>query len=264
MTQLAPVQDASVTSDPFMALIDGTRRINLAEVEVDDRGLPLGFRMTATFSTVIERVEYARKINAPLALVTGAHGAGKTTALRYYAQQEGVLYWVCKPKYLAKHVLADIAMSLGISTGVGWSMQTSIVVSQLRERPLVFLLDEAQRLDYDACDLLKYLADESGSTFVLAASPSLEKRIEKWPDIDSRCPVRARVSSMGLEEFSAVFGPDGYRADTLAEIHKVTKGIYRNMHYFTRHLEERMQGTSLTLASLTPKHVRKLAEKVFV
>lgn len=252
--------------DLFTEALDAARRINLEEI-IDDKGLPVGFRPTIAFTVVIERVQYARKIGTPICLMTGAHGAGKTTALRYIARVQGLKYWQCKPKYEARHVLSDIAQSLGISAGQGWRMQTSIVVEQLRDEPECIIFDEAQRFDYDALDLLKYLGDETGSTFVLAASPSLEERIKRWPDIDSRCGVKARVAAMSLEEFITLFSPDGYSTEALTEMHKVTHGVYRRMHYLLAHLEEafaasRAKGHNVSVASITPAHVRKLSEKV--
>lgn len=261
LAQSAPLE---LTVEAFASALDRSRRISLDDLVEDTHGLPAGFRPTVAFSTVLERVQYARKIRTPLALVTGAHGAGKSTALRFYAQQQGVRYWECPPRYEARHVLADIAQRLGISAGTGWRMQTAVVVEQLREEPGLFLLDEAQRLDYEGCDLLKYIADQSESTFVLAASPSLEQRIRKWPDIDSRCGVKARVSAMTLEEFTHLYAVDGFNAEALAEMHRVSKGIYRNVKYLLAHLFEAMNEVpGFTPTKVTPGHVRKLAEKVF-
>lgn len=235
---------------------------------VDEEGLPHDFKATKAFALVVDRIAFAQRIGACLALVTGAHGAGKTAAMKYFARQENVVYWECRAGYRPKHVLADIAQSMALSAGSGWRLQTSVVTEHLAEHPRLFLLDEAQRLNYESLDLLKYVGDNSGSTFVLAASPSLEKRIERWPDIASRCPVRAHVAPMELSEFMELYRDEGFSEGALAEIHYATKGVMRTVKALLRVIDEEMQefnartGGEATRASLGAGHIRMLAEGV--
>lgn len=233
--------------------------------ELDTRELPEGFKLTGTFKLILERLQYALKIKAPLMSLTGAHGVGKTTACRYFAETSGALMWQCKPGTKPKHLLREIARALGIEGGQGWDMQTSIVSAQLAESPRVFLLDEAQRLDYAGLDLLKWLADESGSTFALIASSSLETRISRWPDIDTRCPVKVRVDPLSLSELRSIYESEGYSREALVEIHRQTQGIMRNLNYLMLHLQEAF-ARSQTVSGpkqLSSAHVRFLSKKVF-
>jgi len=78
--------------------LEAKRPLDLSAIE-DDKGLPAQFKPTTAFRLIVDRLEYAREVKAPLALVTGSHGAGKTTALRYYAHHEDVLMWECRPSY---------------------------------------------------------------------------------------------------------------------------------------------------------------------
>lgn len=245
-----------------------SRRTVDLSIRYEENGLPESFKPTLAFRAVVERINYAREVKAPLALVTGAHGAGKTTALRYIAHHDDVLFWECKPGYQPKHVLLDVAQRLGINTGQGWQMQTSITAEQLAANPRIFLLDEAQRLNYDGMDLLKYLADQSGSTFVLSASPSLEKRVARWPDIASRCTVRVRVSTMSAEEFVELYRGDGFAPETLTEIHRLSNGIMRVVQALLREIDTHLaffnerSGLSRSRADFEPGHIRAIAEKV--
>lgn len=242
-----------------------SQRLSLEHIDIQGKGLPEGFKLNSTFKAIVKHLEYSWRVQAALALVTGAHGAGKSTAIRYFARQQGVLYWECPPKYQAKHILADLAAQLGISTGHSFRMQTSVVVAQLQSDPKLVILDEAQRMDYDAIDQLKYLADNSGSTFVMVASPSLEQRIERWPDISSRCSVKLRVSAISLEEFILLYGVDGFSTATLKEMHKQTGGIYRKITSLLKHLGEAIQSTpGMTVDSLTPAHIQFVAEQVML
>ena len=243
-----------------------SRRQNFTAV--NDKGLPAGFKATKAFDLVLDRIAYARRIGACLALITGAHGAGKTAAMKFFAHHEDVIYWECRAGYQPKHLLADIAEALAVNPGQGWRMQTSIVTQQLAEHPHLFLLDEAQRLNYDSLDLLKYVGDNSGSTFVLAASPSLEKRIERWPDIASRCPVRAYITPIELTEFLELYRNDDFTIESLTEIHRVTKGVMRTIKALLRVIDEEITdfnnrtGATTTRADLAAGHIRMIAEGV--
>lgn len=242
-----------------------SNRLSLSHIDVSDKGLPVGFKLTTTFKEIIQHLEYSWRIQARLALLTGAHGAGKSTAIRFFAQQKGVLNWECAPKYQARDILADLALRLGISVGHGFRMQTSIVVSHLAEDPKLIILDEAQRMDYDAVDQLKYLADNTDCTFVLVASPSLETRIDRWPDISSRCSVRLRVSAISLEEFCELYSPDGFSRPVLTEMHKATGGIYRKIVNLLRHIEEAVESTpGMTVSALTPSHIQFVVSRVML
>lgn len=222
---------------------------------------------TRAMQTIIYRVGTARKMQVPLALVTGSHGVGKTTSLREYAALENLLMWEARPGYQAKHVLSDIAERMGLSAGQGWRMQTSIVAEQLRAHPRTIIIDEAQRLNYDGFDLLKYLADASSSTFILSASPSLEKRIDKWQDIASRCPVRVRVAPMTAQEFVALHERSGFEREALIAVHECAAGILRRAQWLMHHIDEAIEANredapDINRSSVAAQHVRALAEEV--
>jgi len=162
----------------------------------------------------------------------------------------------------------DIARHLGISAGMGWQMQTSIVADQLRANPRTFLLDESQRLSYAGMDLLKYLADASGSTFALSASPSLEKRIDRWPDISSRCTVRVRVTTISVEEFVELYQNEGFGKASLLELYRLSGGVMRTLLAILREIDiqlgiysERSQSKA-SRKDLAPAHIRIFAGRV--
>lgn len=251
----------------YLETVAPRREVDLT-LQFNEGGLPTGFKPTQAFRSVIDRYHYARESKAALALITGAHGAGKTTALKYIAHHDDVLFWECRPGYQAKHVLSDIARRLGINAGTGWAMQTSIVSEQLATSPRMFIFDEAQRLNYDGMDLLKYLADQSKSTFVLSASPSLEKRIDRWPDISSRCTVRVRVSTMSSAEFIELYQNDGFSLEALTEIHRLSGGVMRVVQALLGEIDTHLaafnerSGLERGKAELEPGHIRMISERV--
>lgn len=261
---LKPEQPLDI--DAFIESIRHSQKLDLSDLT--DRDLPPKFKSTSTFQTVISTIDRARKLGAALALITGTHGAGKSTAVRVYGRKEPIKSWECRPGYHERHLMRDIISELGISAGDGWFEQSSIVADQMKANPRTIVLDEAQRLNYAGLDLLKYLADASTSTFVLIASPSLEKRIDRWADIKTRCTVRAHVSDMGAKEFVNLYKADGYRDDALVELHKLSKGVMRTIAAIMRQIDLEIEfhntrtQRKLEHKSLTVPLVRRIAKKV--
>jgi DNA transposition AAA+ family ATPase len=247
---------------------DRRRHIDLSRVETAE-GLPADFKQTKTFDEIVDAIALGRRIEASLVLVTGQNGGGKTTALKVYGKSvPHCIYWECRAGYQPRHVLADIVRELPVSTGDGWRAQTSIAIEYLSSHPQTFLLDEAQRLDYASLDLIKYVADNSGSMFVLSASPSLAARIEKWPDIASRCPVRLEVKPISLEEFVELYQMEGWSLDALQEIHKLSRGVMRTIRALFLVLDDylastrEVSGARIERAEFAPGHVRAIAQGV--
>lgn len=232
-------------------------------------GVPGGFRPTRTFNDIVAGIALGKRIGANLVLISGLNGAGKTTALRVYADAtEATDFWEARAGYNAKAVLKDIAQLLPITMGEGWRLQTSAVIQYLVEHPRVFLIDEAQRLDYHSLDLLKYVADNTGSMFVLSASPSLATRIERWPDISSRCPVRVEVTAISVSEFVELWQNEGWSLDALEEIHKLSRGVMRTISALFRVLDDyriavaEASNDDVPRHVFGPEHVRRIAAGV--
>ncbi|BDP42884.1 hypothetical protein DAETH_28530 [Deinococcus aetherius] len=236
--------------------------IDLREADLSDTRLPANFKLTSNFREIVGKIQLAWSLHDTFCLITGANGCGKSTAVAFMAQQEGVLLVHVQPKYQPKHLVDKFAELLGVNAGSGWRAQTSVVVSQLREDPKLIILDEGQRLDYDCLDTLKYIGDESGCTFVLVANVNLERIIEKNPDIDSRVGTRVRVGSMTLEEFVRLYQPDGYAEDVLGEMHKLTSGVYRRLDRLLSKLVVAMEEAGLSPAELKIGHLRHLVKEV--
>lgn len=261
-----PEVDQKRDFDAFMESLRHSQTIDLSDLSDDD--LPPNFKSTSTFKAVVQTIDRARHLEVALALITGTHGAGKSTAVRVYGRKEPIKSWECKPGYHERHLMRDIIRELGISAGEGWFEQSSIVADQMKANPRTVVLDEAQRLNYAGLDLLKYLADASSSTFVLVASPSLEKRIDRWPDIKTRCTVRAHVADMDVKEFTALYKTDGYSSEALVELYGLSKGVMRTIAAIMRQIDLEIEfhntrtSRRLERKNLTVPHVRRIAKKV--
>lgn len=248
--------------------IEAKQRLDFSRMD-EGSDLPADFRQTRAFSDVISAIAMGQRIRANLVLITGQNGGGKTTALKVFGEvRPEAVYWEARAGYTPKHVLQDIVAKLPVTTGEGWRLQTSAAVNYLREHPHVFLLDEAQRLNYASLDLLKYVADNSGSMFVLSASNSLATRIERWPDISSRCPVRVEVRPIELDEFLELWQADGWSLDALREVHRLSRGVMRTIKAIFLVLTDYMDSAALNTRGdisrldIGAAHVRAIASGV--
>lgn len=228
LENILPEEETQKRQRDFTAYLKSLEEAEALEFgDIEDDDLPPFFKSTKTFNQVVQTITRARRLKAPLALITGEHGAGKSTAAGIYSSKKNLRTWECPPRYHEKHLVADMVRELGVSIGQSLMERTSFIADRLANDPQTVVLDEAQRMNYVCLDWLKYLADRSGSTFVLIASPSLERRMARWSEIDTRCTVRVHVKPMELDEFTALYKDDGYAAASLTEIFTLSKGVMR-------------------------------------
>lgn len=253
-----------MSQNEIQALLDAGESlgIDLKAADLKDTRFPANFKLTSNFKQIVSMIRLSWSMHDTFCLVTGANGCGKSTAAQFLSTQQGISLIHTPPKCQPKHVVDELAQILGVNAGSGWRTQTSVVISQLTEEPRLILWDEAQRLDYGCLDTLKYIGDESGCTFALIANANLERIIQRNPDIDSRVGTRVRVGSMTLDEFVALYAPDGYSSEVLGEMHKLTNGVYRRVDRLLTKLHLAMEESDLTADTLKVQHLRHLAKEV--
>ena len=219
---------------------------------------------TPAVRLILNRIAYGVSRKAPLIVVAGYAGTGKSTSARLYAANDPrALYVVVKPDYSPREIVADLCRDLGIQAGEAWRVRTSVLVEHLTQHPRRFLFDEAQRLDYKALDMLKYIADATGSTFVLLGNEWLDNIIDRHSDIHSRAWVRVRPQKIELDAFSTLYAPRGYSPATLKAIHAAGEGVMRKIVALLDHLDEGLITVpGMTRANLTPEQVRGVAAEV--
>lgn len=226
---------------------------------------------TPAVRLVLSRIVYGVRHKSPLCIVAGEHGAGKSTSARLYVQNNPrALYWEAPPEYSAREVVADLCQKLSINAGEAWRIRTSVLVSHLKDHPYTILIDEAQRLDYKALDMIKYVADNSGTTFILLGSPWLDRIVDRHTDISSRAHVRVRVQPIDLNSLHDIYAKEGYNAQTIKAVHDATRGIMRSITALLQHLDEGLTKHNknpngkkpMTRGDLTAEHVRRVAYEV--
>ena len=224
---------------------------------------PARIRPTSGLRHTLARLAYAVETRSPLMLVVGTHGGGKSTAARLFANSTEALYYEVPPQYRAKDVVGDLCTKLGLSVGEGYRLRTDVLIGYLAEHPRPILLDEAQRLKYEALDQLKYIADNARITIVLIGSPWLRQVVQRHTDISSRVQVSVEVEPISAGEFRRTYTGDGYPDAVLNAVHAASDGVMRRAVALLGHLDAALtRHEGRTRADLTPAHVRAAVDVV--
>ena len=130
-------------------------------------------------------------------------------------------------------------------------------------RPRIFLLDDAQALEKRGLlDVIRWLHDTGGHTFVLVGSYSLERAFLDRHDLAGRVALRHQLRLPTVEEIAPLF--DGLPPEAIDQIHQETGGRMRQVMALKRWLEQLTEQRKLDPADLAPKQVQMVARHFMV
>lgn len=175
---------------------------------------------------VLFAASYAHR-NNEISLVYGAAGAGKTSALQYYAENNpGVVFVTANAcSKTARAVLYLIAEALGkVPTGSVFMTMRNLVET-LRGSNRLIIIDEADHLTANALQAVRNLNDEAGVGLVLSGNDQIKHQMYGRGRLQFD-QLRTRVSCMKkvtndyqLEEIQRLFPElDGASAKQLLRI----------------------------------------------
>ena len=193
---------------------------------------------------LIEETVQARAMSA----IHGAAGTGKSFAVRQALVDLPARDWMwtdfrCRP------TLRDVRHALYRGIGLGTSMRGDpfdvdmALKAALAERPRLVVLDEAQWLNRECFEYLRYLHDDPGTQFSLlfVGGAGCFEVLRREPMLDSRLYGHVRFEHLSREQvlaMVAVYHPV-YRevADDLIALidERCTHGNFRNWAKFTHH-----------------------------
>lgn len=152
-----------------------------------------GVRNTPNFAAITKLCEDARDQKRFLA-VAGFTGAGKTTALRHFAQRNGEAYYVLGTVLHTKRTfLQDIQRSMGISEGNSIHDMMMAIIRRLNTGTnTLLIIDDAGKLSHTCLRLLQIIYDntEFSAGMVMAGTEFLKKEIDRG----------SRKNLMGFQE----------------------------------------------------------------
>lgn len=162
---------------------------------------------------VLFTCSYAHRHN-DLALVSGDAGAGKTTALRYYAENNtGVIFVTANAcTASAKAILGLICQKMGRRVPGSKASMMNMLVDLLSGSNRLIIIDEADHLTLDALQAVRNLNDTAGVGIVLSGNDKIYRqmlsgrRSYEFDQLRTRIVVRKKVfNEYTPEEIGHVF-----------------------------------------------------------
>ncbi|MEM9423255.1 MAG: AAA family ATPase [Spirochaetota bacterium] len=123
-------------------------------------------RIRAALATAHEECE--------IAVITGAAGTGKTTAIRSYAQQNAAILIRAHRGLTMHRLMASIAALLGVEKVGGLADTCEAIIEKLAPLDTAVIIDEAEYLSDNSLELLRQVIYDSGeSPLILVGLPRL-------------------------------------------------------------------------------------------
>lgn len=162
---------------------------------------------------VLFACNYAHR-NNDITLVSGDAGAGKTTALRYYAENNtGVIFVTANACITtATAILSLICRQIGRRVPTRRAALMNTLVEQLTDTNRLIIIDEADHLSLDALQAVRNLNDEAHCGIVLSGNDKIYRQMlsprrgYEFEQIRTRIIVRKKVfNEYTVEEMRAMF-----------------------------------------------------------
>jgi DNA transposition AAA+ family ATPase len=179
-----------------------------------------------------------------MGVVYGPAGVGKTFSVEYASENAKISpYWFTftKQPALTHMVKAMLEKLTGIAHRGERFKLTSDLVQVLAEKPRLIVVDEAQQLNANALDYLRYLHDEPNTQFALmfVGGNGCWKTLSRHPMLLSRVYRQVRISALDEEEVMSLmpkYHPihAGVSLETLLEVNECfASGNFRRWASFT-------------------------------
>ncbi len=187
----------------------------IAEERLNDVNSETFYKELSNTQTVLFGANYAHR-KCDIVLVSGDSGAGKTTALKYYVQQNaGVIFVTANSSTKsATAILRKIADSIGRQSGGNKQFLMDTLVSYLNNTKRLIIIDEADHLTLNALQAVRNLNDEAHVGIVLSGNNKLYNQMlmgsrgYEFDQIRTRIFIKPKVyNEYTLEEIKNIF-PD--------------------------------------------------------
>jgi len=210
---------------------------------------------------------YAHRHN-DLALVSGDAGAGKTTALKHYAETNtGVIFVTANAcTTSATSILGLFGDRLGRNVPGRKAALMNTLIEQLAGTNRLIIIDEADHLSLDALQAVRNLNDLAGVGIVLAGNDKIYRqmlsgrRSYEFDQLRTRIIVRKKVyNDYTVEEMSAMF--PGLSQECIGYMLKLA--CAESLRTAKKLYDVALEFTAVKGQKLTAKHLRDTQKQLF-
>ena len=158
-------------------------------------------------------VKYAHK-NCDVVLLSGDAGAGKTTALRYYTQNNTGVIFITASTCISSPtaILKEIASAIGKKATGNKSQIEKTLISALSNSNRLIIIDEADQLTFNAVQAVRNLNDKAHVGILLSGNNRIYNqmvmgaRCTEFDQVRTRIFVRPKISNTyTVEEMQNIF-----------------------------------------------------------
>lgn len=163
--------------------------------------------------TSLFAVKYAHK-NCDVVLLSGDAGAGKTTALRYYTQNNTGVIFITASTCISSPtaILKEIASAIGKKASGSKSQIEKTLVSALSNSNRLIIIDEADQLTFNAIQAIRNLNDKAHVGILLSGNNRIYNqmvmgaRCTEFDQVRTRIFMRPKVSNTyTVDEMQNIF-----------------------------------------------------------
>ena len=163
--------------------------------------------------TSLFAVKYAHK-NCDVVLLSGDAGAGKTTALRYYTQNNTGVIFITASTCISSPtaILKEIASAIGKKATGNKSQIEKTLISALSNSNRLIIIDEADQLTFNAIQAVRNLNDKAHVGILLSGNNRIYNqmvmgaRCTEFDQVRTRIFMRPKVSNTyTVDEMQNIF-----------------------------------------------------------
>lgn len=171
-----------------------------------------------------ELINLPPRVRERMAIVYGASGLGKTTAIAWLSGQVQGAFIEASSNWTPYSMLKDISGELGAAPMRSAKATEDLAIERLQQSGRPLFIDEADRLTDNSrlLETLRTIHDKAGIPVVLIGMENLDKKLSKYEQLSSRLAKKLQFKPCDINDANLI-------AETCCEI-EIDKGLIRDIH----------------------------------